>query len=284
MKYVIGLDIGGTKIMAALATINGDIVKRLRLQTPPELVDGIQMLKDMVYELMPSEGLVSIGAGIGGPLNWKQGIVSPLHQPKWRNVPLKAIMQEEFGYPFAVDVDTNVGALGEYMFGGDAVPRLLYVTVSTGVGGGFLANGKIYRGVNDTHPEIGHQAVPFRCRYPKKVSCDCGSSDCLEALVSGSGIQRIYGKPAEDLKDEEWEDVGYNLGQGLRNLAVVYAPEVIVLSGGVIIGAADKLLQPAKTVVDERLNIMPAPQIRISILGYDAALYGAIALAIQNAV
>lgn len=198
-------------------------------------------------------------------------------------VPLKKIMENAFNCLFYVDVDTNVAAFGEYHLGDCASSRLLYLTISTGMGGGLLIDGRIYRGMNDAHPEVGHQAISFRCAHPERVRCECGAPDCLEGLISGNAIRRIYRKPAEQLSTAEWEEVGSNLGQGLRNLAALYAPEVILLGGGVAIGAGEKLLAPARKVLREHLRLVPVPQIRLSSLGYDAPLIGALALAIYGA-
>lgn len=277
----IGLDIGGTKIIAAAANAEGKLLERLRAATPQALDSGISLLLDMVKKLRRGKRLCAIGAAIGGPIDWERGIVSPLHQPEWRDVPLKKMIEDACGCPFRVEVDTDAAVLGEYHFGAGKLKRLLYITVSTGMGGGLLVDGEIFRGWQGAHPEAGHQAVPYRCRYPERISCECGAPDCLEALVSGNGIRRIYGKPAERLTDEEWEEVGYNLGQGIRNLAVLYAPEKIALSGGVVIGGGEKLLAPARQVVAERMRLVPQPEIVISNSGYDAALMGAIALALN---
>jgi predicted NBD/HSP70 family sugar kinase len=223
-----------------------------------------------------------MGAAIGGPLDWERGIVSPLHQPAWRNVPLKQIMEERWNCPFYVDVDTNVAALGEYHFANLHANRFLYLTISTGMGGGFLIDGKIYRGKDGIHPEAGHQSIPFRCSNPSGVYCECGAPDCLEALVSGNGIRRIYGKPAEELNSVEWCEVAYNLGQGLRNLAVLYAPDVVRLGGGVVIGGGEIFLNQTYEVMKTHLYLVPAPEVSVSHLGYDTALMGAIAIAING--
>jgi predicted NBD/HSP70 family sugar kinase len=281
MNIYIGLDIGGSKILAASANRKGEIIERLRAETPPGLQDGLNLLTQLVSQLGQGNQIVSIGAAIGGPLDWETGQVSPLHQPEWRNVPLKSILEKKFGCPFRVDVDTNVAALGEYKFGNISASRLLYLTVSTGMGGGFLIDGKLYRGAGGYHQEVGHQSINYRCSRPERIQCECGVPDCLEALVSGNAIRRIYQKPAEQLTAAEWEEVGYNLGQGLRNLAAVYAPDVIVLGGGVAIGGGEKLLKPAIRVMKKHLKIIPHPEVRLSVLGYDSALMGAIALALQ---
>ena len=122
----------------------------------------------------------------------------------------------------------------------------------------------------------------FRCSHPGRVACECGGPDCLEALVSGNGIRRIYGKPPEGLSEQEWDEVAYNLGQGLRNLAAIYLPDVIVLGGGVACGRGEKFIASAAKVMAEHLHIVPAPQVRLSALGYDTALMGAIAIAIHG--
>jgi glucokinase len=279
MPVYIGLDIGGTKLMVAAADMAGSLQRRVRTTTPLALEAGLAALHEMIAEVAADQPIAAIGAAIGGPLDVAQGVVSPLHQSQWRAVPLKAIMERRWGCPFFVDVDTNVAALGEYALGGAPVARLLYLTLSTGVGGGFVVDGRLYRGAQDGHPEVGHQSINFRCAYPERVACECGAPDCLEALVSGNAIRRIYGVPAEELPAEAWAEVAYNLGQGLRNLATIYLPETIVLGGGVAIGGGDALLEQARQVMIGHLRLALAPTLRLSRLGYDTALLGAVELA-----
>jgi predicted NBD/HSP70 family sugar kinase len=236
----------------------------------------------MINRVAAGESITSIGVAIGGPMDWRQGIVSPLHQPEWRDVPLKDLLEQNVGCPSFIDVDTNVAALGEFVFGAETASRLLYLTISTGMGGGFLIDGCVYRGMNGEHPEVGHQAIPYRCAHPERVLCECGADDCLEALVSGNGIRCIYGKPAEELNSEEWQEVAYNLGQGLRNLATIYLPDVIVLGGGVALGGGESLLETARSIMELKLKLVPYPAVRFSHLGYDTALRGAVALAMQR--
>lgn len=281
-KIYIGLDIGGTKFLVASADEKGRILYRAQERTPFGLGDGLNLMNRMIERVSKGKSPTAIGAAIGGPLDWKTGIVSPLHQPQWREVPLKSLMEQFWGCPFYVDVDTNVAALGEYSTGQERAQRFLYLTLSTGMGGGFLIDGNIYRGWNENHPEVAHQAVNFCCQHPERVSCECGAPDCLEALVSGNGIRRIYEVPAEQLNEEQWGEVAYNLGQGLRNLAAIYLPEVICLGGGVAIGGGEKFIREAERIMRERLRIVPAPEVRLSRLGYETALSGSIVLAMQN--
>ncbi len=151
-----------------------------------------------------------------------------------------------------------------------------------GIGGGFVVDGRLYRGASGAHPEIGHQAVPMRCAHPERVVCECGASDCLEALASGNGIHRVYGKPAEELNGGEWAEVAYHLGQALRNLATIYAPGVITLGGGVAVGGGERLLGGIRATLAAHARLVPLPDVRQSILGYDTALRGAISIAIDG--
>src|SRR5215211_4167078 len=282
MAVFVGLDIGGTKIMVAAADHEGNMLRRARTDTSTSLEADLANINSMIVEVAAAEEIMGMGAAIGGPLDWENGIVSPLHQPDWRHVPLKAMMEEKWGCPFHVDVDTNVAAIGEYRWGGFFAGRFLYLTLSTGMGGGFLTDGKIYRGQGGAHPEVGHQSIHFRCSNPTQVQCECGAPDCLEALVSGNGIRRIYGKSAEMLSPEEWQEVAYNLGQGLRNMATFYAPDIIRIGGGVALGGGENFIGAAKAVMEEGLKLVPAPDVALSGLGYDTALRGAIAMALPH--
>lgn len=282
MGIYIGLDIGGTKFMAAAADEEGHILRRMRSPVSGTLAEDLEILNHMVEKLAAGGEILGMGAAVGGPLDWKAGVVSPLHQPAWRDVPLRTIMEGRWHCPLFLDVDTNIAALGEYYASPKFPSRFLYLTLSTGMGGGFLVDGRIYRGANGVHPEIAHQSIPFHCAPPVKVQCECGASDCLEALVSGNGIRRIYGKPAEKLTDAEWAEVAYNLGQGLRNLTAILAPEVISLGGGVAVGGGQNLIRQAREVMESNLYLVPVPELRISTLGYDTALLGAIAVAIHG--
>ena len=268
--------------MVASADRAGNILRRTRRATSASLTEDLENINSMIFEVASGEKILGMGAAIGGPLDWERGIVSPLHQPDWRNVPLKAIMEERWECPFQVDVDTNVAALGEYRWGGVPAGRFLYLTLSTGMGGGFLIDGRIFRGQRGAHPEVGHQSISFHCSNRAAVQCECGAPDCLEALVSGNGIRRIYGKSAESLSQEEWREVAYNLGQGLRNMATFYAPEIICVGGGVALGGGEDFIRRAGEVMEQHLKLVPVPRIIFSRLGYDTALRGAIAIAMPD--
>jgi predicted NBD/HSP70 family sugar kinase len=283
MSIFIGLDIGGTKFMAAAADASGKILLRARHDTPVELDAGLSLLHEMIREVAQGQEILAIGASAGGPMDHARGIVSPLHQPAWRVVPLKQIFEAKYNCPFTVEVDTDAAALAEFRFGDERAARLLYVTLSTGCGAGFLIDGEIYRGTNGVHPEYAHQTVALHASTRNRdIPCECGAQGCLTALVSGNGIRHLYGVPAEQLDDQQWQEVAFHLGQGLRNWASILAPDVIVLGGGVAVGGGEKLLHEAQRVMQENVRLTPAPLVRLSNLGYDTALRGAIVLAMQN--
>ena len=276
-KIFVGLDIGGTKIMAAATDDQGNELRRLRVDTPADLDCGLLNIHSLISELVKAGQVQGIGAACGGPLEAATGIVSPLHQPEWRSVPLKKIIENRWNCRFAVDVDTNVAAVGEYQLGSYTERTFLYITLSTGMGGGFLIDGKIYHGKG--HPEIGHQVVNLRSRHPERAVCECGGGACLEALVSGNGIRRMYLKSAEQLNSSEWDEVAFNFGQGLRNIATVLSPELIVLGGGVAVGGGQEFLSAVTEYMRDGLKIVAVPKVRLSKYGYDTALLGACWLA-----
>ena len=278
----IGLDIGGTKILACRADNQGRIQEMLQETTPSGLDEGLDLLNRLVEQLSLGQQIEAIGASLGGPLDYQSGVVSPLHQENWRDVPFRAVMEQAWNCRVTLDVDTNLAALGEFAALARYPERLLYLTISTGMGGGFLVNGRIYRGANGTHPEVAHQSISFRCTHPENICCECGLPDCLEGIVSGNAIKRIYGKPAELLSETEWQEVSYNLGQGLRNLAAILAPDMIVLGGGVSIGRGPQLVRDAGKVMRENLRLVPAPALRLSELGYYTSLHGAVYAAVHG--
>lgn len=273
MSVYIGLDLGGTKLMVASYDRAFNEIKRVKHPTPVSFHVGIDLIHRSIADVSSNDEILGIGAAAGGPLDSKTGIISPLHQPEWCDVPLKKIMEDRWGCPFFVDVDTNVGAVGEYHLGNYDEKYFLYITLSTGMGGGYLIDGKIYQG--KCHPEIAHQSINYKCSHPENIKCECGVNDCLEALVSGNGIRRIYGKPAEKLTDDEWDEVAYNIGQGLRNISTILSPEIIVFGGGVSIGAGEQLLEKVDIYLQSKLRLVAPPTLKISCHGYDTALIGA---------
>lgn len=276
---LIGIDLGGTKIQVAAADRSGAIIARTRAATPEPLAEGLALLQSLIVDVAGGLPIAGVGVAIGGPIHAASGVVSPLHQAAWRDVPLGRLLGEWTGAPWRIEVDTDAAALAEFHAGGHVAHRLLYITVSTGVGGGFVVDGVIQRGINGAHPEFGHQAVPA----PEAVLCGCGATGCLEALVSGRALERRHGRPAAELSDAEFAAAGKLLGLGLRNAATLLAPDLIALGGGVVVGGGERLLAAARAEVAQGVRLLPPPRVVVSALGYDTALRGALALAVSAA-
>lgn len=277
---LLALDIGGTKTVAWACTQDGRTSPPLRLATPEGPDAGIAMLLQLGTKLAAGRRIAGIGVSIGGPIDRLGGTVSPLHQPAWRGVPLAATLTEALGARVEVEVDTDGAALAESLWGGHGLDPLLYLTVSTGIGGGLVAGGTIQRGAKGAHPEVGHVLVPTGL---EPTPCTCGSSDCLEALVSGRALERRHGRPCTSLDDAAWRQAGTWLGRGLASIVTCLAPAVVVIGGGVAVGAGNRLLAPAAAELDRRLRLVPRPALRPAALGYASAAAGALALAARAA-
>ena len=299
-KHVVGIDIGGTKLATVVADDSGKILSKVRRPTHadkgPEF--AIQLLFEMVYETIAQAGLEqevisAIGVSCGGPLDTKTGVVySPPNLPGWDAFPLKTQLESEFKIPTIIENDANASALAEYRFGGGrGYDAVLYMTMSTGIGGGIVIDGRIYHGANDSAGEVGHQIL-----LPDGPLCGCGKRGCLEALCSGPAIARrakeavqkesntailtIADGHIETIKSEHVlaaarqgdtlalklvAETAYYMGWGIANLVNILNPNIVLL-GTIAIAAGDLLLEPIrKTVADlamarpvEAVKIMPA--------------------------
>ena len=189
---LLALDHGGTKHAAALLRVGERTwAAQARVQSPA----GADATYDQVTMLRMARGLltqvpgrlVAIGVSFGGPVDAARGLVRLSHHvPGWAEIPLAERLQAELSAPAAVDNDANVAALGEWRFGaGRGVASLLYATISTGIGGGWVLGGRIWSGADGMAGEIGHMTV-----RPGGAACDCGRHGCLEAEASGRAIAR----------------------------------------------------------------------------------------------
>jgi len=190
-NYVVGIDLGGTKISCALADLEGNV--KAQHTTPTNAHEGEQAVLDRIIgcvETVICEGKVTIdeveaiGIGSPGPLDARTGIIITTPNLPFKNFNLVSPLKAKFGIPVYLDNDANVAAIGEFMLGaGKGTENMIYITVSTGVGGGAILNGKIYRGSTSNALEIGHSTVA-----PGTVRCNCGNMGCLEAVSSGTAI------------------------------------------------------------------------------------------------
>lgn len=190
---VMGVDLGGTQIRAAVlqgAQIRARAATLTGQDATPERV--LPRIYATMQEALNEAGvtldeIAGIGVAAPGPLDNREGILySPPNLPAWKAVPLREILSQQFHCPIFVENDANAAALGEFLFGaGQGSRDMVYLTVSTGIGGGVIANGQILEGANGTAAELGHITIDWRGER-----CPCGSIGCLEALASGTAIAR----------------------------------------------------------------------------------------------
>lgn len=193
IPLVVGVDLGGTQIRAAVlqgAEIRGRAATLTGQDATPESV--LPRIYATIQEALDLAGvtlaqITGIGVAAPGPLDNRAGILySPPNLPTWQAVPLREILTQQFHLPVFVENDANTAALGEFLFGaGQGSRDMVYLTVSTGIGGGVIANGEILEGANGTAAELGHITLDWRGER-----CPCGNIGCLEALASGTAIAR----------------------------------------------------------------------------------------------
>jgi len=278
MKYAIGIDIGGTKISLVLGTEKGKILARREIPTRTGAGAG-GCVKDLASNLralilrscISPKKILGIGVGCPGAVDSSKSTIprSP-NLPGWAGLPLKRILGKATGLPVFIANDANAAALGENLFGsGRKAKNLIYITVSTGIGGGIILNGQLYEGAGSVAGEIGHISI-----VPEGKKCACGKRGCLEAYASGTAIanfvrekliqQRRSGKikkpsyfplcqrgtkgdlrfgakevglaarAGDKLAAQSYEQAGYYLGIGPANLMDILNPERIVIGGGVL--------------------------------------------------
>ena len=280
--HTLAIDIGGTKFTVA-AFRNEQMVHRESRST--DRAGGPQAMfaeiKGIYRQWMDANGFIPdrCGIGFGGPVDFPtQTVTLSTHVEGWAGYPLIAKVQELTGVPTVMDNDANVGALGEAYFGaGKGFDPLFYMTLSTGIGGGIVIGGHIYRGADSYAGELGHMNI-----VPDGPDCLCGSNGCLERMCCGLWLQRDYGKSAQELlRDEKFvERYVVLLARGLKSVLMLFNPARIVIGGG-ISKAGDALFVPLRAELNRQMtawsrarrDVVPAA------LGDDSVLYGALMLA-----
>ena len=193
LPLVVAVDLGGTQMRTAVLR-GAKLLSRVGLLTgenpTPEriLPRAFEAIEQVLTKAEVSlEQIMGIGIGAPGPLNSHTGVVyDPPNLPGWKNVPVRELFSQQFRVPIFVENDANAAALGEYMFGAGRSSRdMVYMTISTGIGGGVITNGKILEGTSGTAAELGHMTVDWRGER-----CNCGNIGCLERIASGTGIAR----------------------------------------------------------------------------------------------
>jgi glucokinase len=264
--FVLGLDIGGTKLAAGVVDPVGEV--RSFAVAPTEAWRGPDDGLERLFELgrraladarLDATDVAAVGIGCGGPLDSARGVlVAPLHLPRWRNVPVADLAEEAFDRPAALENDATAGAAGEHRYGAGAGTRnMVYLTVSTGVGGGVVIDGGLFRGRTGNGGELGHVTVDWRGR----LCHGCGRRGCLEAYASGTSIAERAREAGLDVLGAEdvveaagagdpvaqavWAETVEALACGVTSIANLFEPELVVVGGGVS-RAGETLLGPVR--------------------------------------
>lgn len=294
MKTIGAVDIGGTKIAAGGVLEDGSIAWREECLTGPDhgFAAAMEHVKAMLHRVeRECGGLEGIGVACPGPLDPLTGVIGDVGTlPGWQGGSLTEALQPEFGVPVAVENDADAAALAEASRGsGKGSRKFIYVTVSTGIGGGIILDGELYRGAGNSHPELGHQIIDR-----SGPRCYCGANGCWESLASGVAMSTWAQQQQPDAAPASAETIcelagqgdepalravkreGYYLGLGLANLVTLFTPDVIALGGGVM-KSSGLFLGDALKVVRELCTQVPAEKTRITLasLGQDVGLLGA---------
>lgn len=308
---ILALDYGGTKLSAALVA-RGERVWRalVRVPSPPQHDAAYEQttMRALARQVLGAQTPRAVGVSFGGPVEAARGrVILSHHVPGWTDTPLRDQLHAEFNAPVRIENDANVAALGEYALGaGRGCAMLLYVTVSTGVGGGWIIGGKIFSGADALAGEIGHTICD-----PRGAPCVCGRRGCVEAMACGPAIarlarERLAAAPAartslralgdaltaadvahaanagDTFAQTLLEEAGRALGFGIGTAITLLNPERVVIGGGVSKAGvwwwrAVRAAARANTLPQMRVEIVPAA------LGDDAPLWGAVVLAEQDA-
>lgn len=316
-ELILGVDLGGTKILSGIAAKDGFILGKSRRLTPvgadpQQVIDTIidDTAKLQEKSQVREEEITAVVIATPGPLAFPEGIVRDSPNLGWEWVDFKKELSQRFDRPVIVEKDTNMAVLGEYYFGRQRNCReLLYVTVSTGVGAGIITGGKLYRGGAGGAGEVGHMVVEAG-----GVECNCGRKGCLEALASGAAITRRLDKMLKQGRGQgilactaDGEKPGPRelgmaarrgdgeaslliarvaeyLGIGLANLVNIFNPGAIILGGGMMLGLKDLLLELIRDYVYQHAFSLNREELIIECteLGEDVVLYGCIAAASEK--
>ncbi len=309
-KYVIGVDLGGTKIYTALVDLEGNIIKEKTVETLAHEGDQAVMGRivdtiNYVIDGTDKNLIKSIGIGSPGPLDVKNGVILETANLPFKNFEIVKAIKEAYDLPTYLDNDANVATLGEFMFGaGKGTENMVFITASTGIGGGAVLNGKLFRGSTGNALEVGH--ITVSTEGPR---CGCGNIGCAEALGSGTAIgkrakEAVLSNVTTSLKNYDnvtakevfkeasnGDRVAKNiLKNSLTYLGIVVAntitnfdPEKVVIGGGVVNGG-DIVIDTIRKVVEERCmpTFVENCTVEKALLGGKAGVLGAAALAITE--
>ena len=283
---VIGLDLGGTKIAAGL--FEGDrLLRKEVFPTPREGGEAVVRALAQAARALGLEGVKAVGLGTPGPLDFQEGVIrfTP-NIPGVRDLPIRRLLEAELGLPVFLENDANAAALAEHHLGaGQGFGSSVYLTVSTGIGGGVVLGGRVLKGERGQGGELGHMTL-----LPGGPVCGCGLEGCLEALAAGRALEReasyafARSVPVPELfalaQTEEkarrilLQAASY-VGLALASLVKAFDPGVFVLGGGVALNAPGIYWEALLSSYRRYLEGWEAPPVKRALLGADAGLLGA---------
>lgn len=303
-QLTLGVDCGGTNLKLASVNELGELIHSksypITFNEPPEKVIKkiAQRIKNFLKEFK-IQNVKSVGMGIAGEVDQKNGMVRFSPNLNWKNVHLKELLCREIHLPILVDNDANCAAWGAYWLDAKRdCNHLICLTLGTGIGGGIVLNRKLYRGSTGSAGEIGHTSIQFNGR-----SCRCGSFGCLESMVGAWGLVQtaqeglskgsttILKKMLQSSSKKEldpelialaanrgdsycqqlWKDAGEILGCALSNCVNIFNPDRIVLSGGVS-KAGSLILGPTLHTLGRRAFAIPAQKVKVTISQFSEKL------------
>ncbi|MDQ3570112.1 MAG: ROK family protein [Actinomycetota bacterium] len=272
MARALGIDVGGTKLVAGVVTDAGEVLTRR--QAPTEGDDAEEVfarLASLIDDVRTGEE-VACGVGCGGPMSPGGEEVSTLNIPAWRGFPLRRRLAESTHLPTFVDNDAKALAVGEGWVGAARdVEDFLAMVVSTGVGGGIVLNGRLLDGAEGNAGHIGHMIVE-----PGGRRCGCGAYGCLEACASGPSIEAITGRSPEEAPPEVVERTGTVTGRAIASVANLLDLRLAVVGGGVALGFGDPFFAAAQAEIDRCacLDFSAGARVVPAGLGSDGGLVG----------
>jgi glucokinase len=288
VRFVLGIDIGGTNLVVGAVAEDGSALHALRSEPtrPEEGSDAVlrrlgamgRAVMDETRKTVPGAEFAGVGAGAPGPLDTKRGVVLLTPNLGWVNLPLRQLLEDALGIPAMIDNDANCAVLGEWWRGAArGAKQVIGITIGTGIGGGIIVDGRLYHGASDCAGEIGHTTVEVNGRR-----CKCGNYGCLEAYASGPAIARraveaieagqssklpgyvdgalekitaqtVYqaAHDGDELAEEVVGDTAKFLGAGIANMINIFNPEIVVVFGGVTL-AGERLFGPLRREVAKR--------------------------------
>jgi len=289
--HAIGLDLGGTKILAGVVTRDGEIVRRHERATSLESQEGLVVELEAAISELLDDDVAAIGLGVPGPLDLMAGRTYDMVNLPFHDFPLRDHMTDRFGLPVGLDNDANAATIAEWRTGaGRGVDDLVMLTLGTGLGGGVISRGRPFRGAQGAGLELGHVVIVHDGRPCQGRCTGCGH---LEPYVTGLAATRAaldaFGPAVDahrlvrlanegDVRAREiLADIGRHLGSGMGSFANIFEPGLIVVGGGFGVAAWEHLIGPAEEVLRREALRPMRDEVRVvrAELGTSAGLIGA---------